>query len=288
MTDETKQAVKDKIEETVEKAEETVRLPLVKKLSRFGFYTKGVLFIIIGVLAISVAVGLRGGKIADPFGALGVVAQKPFGTVLLILFVVGAIGHGLWNVLRGAADVDDAGKNWLGIVKRVFFIGIGLFYVGLALSGLSFLLFVSDSDANGQLPKTVVTILLAIPLLGVVVVFLIGLGLIGAGFHECYSGISGKYQENYRAWEIKGWHGKTITVLGVLSFTARAIILALMGWFFISAAIDYNPEEASGIDGALRFLGQNSYGEILLFITAFGLICHGVLAFYEAKYRRIC
>lgn len=288
MTDETKQVLKEKLEETIEKAEETVRLPLVKKLSRFGFYTKGVLFIVIGVLAMAVAVGIRGGKIADPIGALGTVAQKPFGTVLLILFIVGAVGHGFWNVLRGAADIDDMGKDWLGVIKRSISVGLGIFYVGLALSALSFLLSVNASDENGQLPKTIVTVLLAVPLLGVILVFLIGLIIVGAGVHECYSGISGKYQENYRSWEIKGWHGKFITFLGVLSFTARAVILVLMGWFFISAAIDYNPNEAAGIDGALLALAQTTYGEILLFVTAFGLICHGILAFYEAKYRRIC
>lgn len=288
MTDETKQVLKEKLEETIEKAEETVRLPMVKKLSRFGFYTKGVLFIVIGILAMSVAVGFRGGKLADPIGALGTIAQKPFGTILLILFIIGAVGHGFWNVLRGAADVDDMGNDWLGVIKRSISVGIGIFYVGLALSALSFLLSVSVSDENGQLPKTIVSVLLAIPILGVILVFLIGLIIVGAGFHECYSGISGKYQENYRSWEIKGWHGKFITFLGVLSFTARAVILVLMGWFFISAAIDYNPNEAAGIDGALLALAQTAYGEILLFVTAFGLICHGILAFYEAKYRRIC
>lgn len=288
MTDETKQALKEKFEITVEKAEETVRLPFVRSLSRFGFYTKGVLFIVIGILAIAVAIGLRGGKLADPTGALGVIAQKPFGKVLLILFVIGAIGHGLWNILRGAADIDDAGNKVFGIIQRSISIGVGIFYVGLALTALSILLTVNASDANGELPKTIVAILLVVPLFGVIVVFLIGLGMIGAGFHECYSGISGKYQENYRAWAIKGWQGIFITVLGVLSFTARAIILVLMGWFFIAAAIDYNPNEAIGIDGALRTLAVTTYGEILLFVIAVGLICHGILAFYEAKYRRIC
>ena len=288
MTDETKQAVKEKIEETVEKAEETVKQPFVKSLSRFGFYTKGALFIIIGILAISVAIGLRGGKLADPTGALGTIAQKPFGKIILILFVVGAIGHGLWNILRGAADVDDAGKSWLGIVKRLFFIGIGVFYIGLALTALSIFLSANASDANGKLPQTFVTILLYIPLVGVILVFLIGLGLVGAGVHECYSGISGKYQENYRSWEITGWHGKFIWVLGVLSFTARAIILGLMGWFFIQAAIDYNAENVVGIDGALLTLAQTSYGELVLFVMGIGLVCHGILGFYEAKYRRIC
>ncbi len=155
MTDETKQAIKRKIEETVEDAEETVRHPLVKKLTRFGFYTKGVLYIVIGVLAILLVIGLQGGKIADPTGALGMIAQKPFGKVLLIIFIVGAIGHGLWNILRGAADVDNAGKNCFGIVKRIFFIGIGFFYIGLALTALSIFFSANASDENGQLPKTI-------------------------------------------------------------------------------------------------------------------------------------
>ncbi len=130
-------------------------------------------------------------------------------------------------------------------------------------------------------------ILLEIPF-GVVIVFIIGLSLIGAGVHECYAGISGKFRRYYRSWEIKGWHNYFITVVGVLSFTARAVIFALMGYFFIAAAIDYNANEVVGLDGALMTLAQSSYGKILLFVAAVGLVCHGILAFYEAKYRRLC
>ncbi len=82
MNEETIDAISDAIAETVEAAEETVRHPFIKSLSRFGFYTKGVLFIVIGVLAILLVVGLQGGKITDPTGALATVAQKPFGKVL--------------------------------------------------------------------------------------------------------------------------------------------------------------------------------------------------------------
>ncbi|HSK71144.1 MAG TPA: hypothetical protein VK892_05580, partial [Pyrinomonadaceae bacterium] len=69
MSDETKQIVKEKIDETVKAAEETVRNPYVKTLARFGFYTKGFLFIVIGVLAAMVAIGQPGGELADPTGA---------------------------------------------------------------------------------------------------------------------------------------------------------------------------------------------------------------------------
>ncbi len=87
---------------------------------------------------------------------------------------------------------------------------------------------------------------------------------------------------------MKNEQGNIITVLGILGFTARGLIFALMGYFFISAAVDFNPNEAVGTDGALLVLAQTSYGKTILFVTAAGLICHGILSFYEAKYRRIC
>lgn len=287
MNDETKGAVSETVEKTVEVAEETVRLPFVKKLARFGFYTKGVLFIVIGILAILLAIGLEGGKLADPTGAMGTIARKPYGKFLLIVFVVGAIGHGVWNILRGAADVDDAGKDWKGIIKRIVSIGTGIFYVGLAWSAWSIIFTAQVSAENGEVSQTLAAILLALPL-GTILVLIIGLSVIGAGIHECYSGMTGKFQENFRLWEIEGNHLKFITVLGALSFTARALILAMIGYFFITAAIYYDPSEAVGIDGALLTLSQSHFGKILLFIAATGVVCHGILAFYEAKYRRIC
>lgn len=287
MNDVTQGAVSETVEKTVEAAEETVRHPFVKKLARLGFYTKGFLFIVIGILAILVAFGDKSGRLADPSGALSAVALAPFGRILLIIFIIGAFGHGVWNILRGAADVDDAGKNWQGIVKRVIAGGTGIFYLFLAWSAWDILGTAQITVENGTVQKTMTAIFLALPL-GAILVFLIGLTVIGAGFHECYSGMTGKFQENFRLWEIEGVHLRFITILGALSFTARALILVMMGYFFITAALYFDPNEAIGIDGALLLLSQSYYGKILLFITAAGLICHGVLALYEAKYRRIC
>jgi hypothetical protein len=140
---------------------------------------------------------------------------------------------------------------------------------------------------NGTLQKTFTAILLALPF-GSILVAAIGLAVIGAGINECYRGITGKFQENFRQYKLEGNSRNIITVLGFLSFLTRALIFGLMGWFFISAAIASNPNEAIGIDGALRTLAQSYYGQILLFVASAGLICHGVLSLYEAKYRRIC
>lgn len=285
--EETSQTVVDKIDETVKAAEETVRKPVVRKFARLGFYTKGFLFIVIGILGVMVALGKRGGELADPTGALARVAQLEFGRVLIIVFIVGALSHSFWNILRGVADVDSAGKNWQGIIKRGIAVGVGIFYIWLAFSAFNILITENFEPRNGEVQRTIAQIFLAVPL-GAVLLFLIGLTTIGAGIHECYSGISRKYQENFRLFTLGKGQLRLINILGVLSFTARAIIFCLVGYFFISAAINYNAEEAIGIDGALAILADTYYGKTILFITAAGLVCHGVLSLYEARFRRIC
>jgi len=287
MTDETKENVNEAIGDLVEVAEQTVRHPYTNWLARFGFYTKGFLFIVIGLIAVSVAFGIRNIEIAAPAGALTTIAQLPFGKLLLIVFIAGAIGHGIWNILRGAADIDDSGGGWQGITQRIFSASIGIFYLILAWAAWNIIITSQLIYSDGEIPRTLTTLILALPL-GTILMILIGLGVVGAGVHECYSGISGKYKKNFRLHEMKKSKRVIITLLGIFSFTARALIFALMGYFFIRAAINYNPNEAIGMDGALLALSQTYYGKTLLFITAVGLICHGILSLYEARYRRIC
>jgi hypothetical protein len=289
MNDATKEMVSEKIEQTIEAAEEIVRHPYIKKLAQLGFYTKGFLFIVIGVLAILVAAGEKGGQLIDTTGALSRIAQGPYGKAILIVFIIGAVGHGVWNILRGVADVDNSGKGFQGISKRVLAVGIGLFYLFLAWTAWDIVFTVNVSVQNGTLQKTFTAILLALPFgVGAIFVGIIGLGVIGAGINECYSGITGKYQENFKLYKLEGNNQRIISFLGFASFLARALIFALMGYFFIAAAINFNPDDTVGIDGALQILAQTYFGKALLFVTAAGLVCHGILSLYEAKYRRLC
>ena len=287
MEESTKEIVSEKIEQAIEAAEEVVKHPYIKKLAQLGFYTKGFLFIVIGILAILVAIGKPGGQLADPAGALGRLASGSFGKFILMIFIIGALGHGAWNILRGLADVDNVGKGVQGITKRIIAAGVGFFYLYLALAAWNIVVSVNVTVQSGAIQKTLIALLLALPL-GWILAALIGLGVIGAGINECYSGITGKFQENFKMYKLEDDSRRIINLLGFLSFLARAVILALIGYFFIWAAINYNPEEALGLDGALLLLSQTYYGKTILFITAAGLVCHGILSLYEAKFRHIC
>lgn len=286
MTDETKQVIGEAVQVAFEKAEETVRHPLIKKLAAFGFYTKGVLFVVVGGLATLLAVGLNGGRLTDARGALAAIAEEPSGRYFLLVFVLGAIGHGMWNILRAMADVDSVGRNVMGVIVRSASAGIGLFYLGLAVSALEIITAESVTDASSQAEETFVAVLTGVPVIGSIIIVLIGLGVIGAGLNECYSGLSGRYRDNYKLWQISGGHLLLIKLLGILSFTVRAVLLGIMGYFFIRAGFGGSEAGAIGMDAALLTLLRTTFGRTLVLIAGIGLTGHGILAFYEARYRR--
>jgi hypothetical protein len=287
MDAETKEVIVGTFKEAEGVAEEVVRHPWVRSLSKFGFYTKGILFIVIGVSAIALVMGLRGGRIADPMGAMSAIAQMSFGRVLLLLIVAGAIGHGLWNILRGVADIDDKGKGVMAIIQRILSVGIGVFYFFLASTALGIILSNRTNVENGHAEQYLTWVFLSIPL-GALVVLIIAIGFIVAAGNECYTGFTGKFLESYRSWQLSPALEKFVLTLGVISFPTRAVLYGLTGYFFFLAANLNDPYQAEGMDGALLALAQSRFGEILLFVSGFGLVCHGILAFFEAKYRRIC
>lgn len=286
MNEETKEAVSEVIEAAGDAAVEAARHRWVRKLSRLGFYSKGFLYIVIGAIAIAVVAGFNGAKLLDQRGALAAIAAEPYGKVLLIVFVVGAVGHGIWNILRGVADIDDLGRKWLSVVKRVIAVAIGFFYLGLSVSAVEILLAARVESAASQAEETFVGLLLITPFFGAMWAVIIGVGLVVGGIAQVYVGLSGQYQEAYRLWQIARGHKALIMILAWLSFSVRAVLLVVLGWFFIKAPFDSRPGPI-GLDAALLTLLATSYGRVLVAVAGVGLISHGILAFYESKYRRI-
>src|SRR5262249_52871802 len=96
-------------------AEHTARGPGVELLARLGYAAKGLIYVIIGVLAVRVAIG-DGGKTTDNRGALQAIYHQPFGQFLLGVVVVGLIGYALWCfILRALLDADAWGTEAKGV-----------------------------------------------------------------------------------------------------------------------------------------------------------------------------
>jgi hypothetical protein len=286
VNEDTKQAVAELVDAVAEAADEVVRHKGIRRLSRLGFYSKGFLFIIIGAIALMVVAGVHGARMVDQRGALAALANEPYGRVVLIIFVVGAAAHGFWNILRGVVDIDNLGRHWFSIVKRCIAAMIGVFYFGLGVSAAEIVVAAKIDTANSHAEETFVSVLLMIPVFGALWAVVIGIGLVVAGFNEAYSGLSGRFRATYRRWRIEGLHGPVITALAVLSFSVRAVLLIVMGYFFIKAPFDSNPGPI-GLDAALLTLLATAFGRTVVAVAGVGLVAHGVLAFYEARFRRL-
>jgi hypothetical protein len=76
-------------------------------------------------------------------------------------------------------------------------------------------------------------------------------------------------------------------VSGRIGLTARALVFALVGYFLLRTAIDYDPNRAVGVDGALASLHREPLGQWLLGLVAVGLVTFAVYSLLEAAYRRL-
>ena len=149
----------------------------MERAGRAGYVAMGVSFGVVGVLAMRVAVN-GGGRTPDRQGALAVVAEKPFGKVLLVLLAIGFAGYALWRFVQAALDRDDEGEDAKGIAKRLAQLARGILYAGLCVFTVSIL---TGSRGGSSGLQQELTARAREHVIGRLAVGAAGLALIGAG-----------------------------------------------------------------------------------------------------------
>jgi hypothetical protein len=122
---------------------------------------------------------------------------------------------------------------------------------------------------------------------GQILVGIAGLVIVGVGFEQGYKGIKKKFLEESKTEQMSRSVERSFSTLGVVGHLARMVVFALIGYFLIRAAIDFDPDEAVSLDGALSAVAQASYGPILLGIVAAGLIAFAAYSMADARYRKV-
>ena len=164
----------------------------IKWLARVGFFVKGVLYMVIGALALQVA-AKAGGRVTGTSGALTTVLGQPFGRTLLLVVVAGLLGYAAWRILQGLFDPDRLGNNWRGLAMRASFVSRGALHA--VLGWQAFRLYRGLSTASGTSERAVATEAFRWPL-GDWLVVLAGLGLIGFAVQQVYAAITCRLERN--------------------------------------------------------------------------------------------
>lgn len=249
-------------------------------LARAGLIARGVVYLIIGILAIKLALG-EGGQAANQQDALKAIAAQSFGKTLLILVAIGLAGYALWRLVRAAvghgAEQRDSGSD------RVAALASGIAYAILCVTAVEI---VSGSGTGSGTPKEATGGVLGWSG-GTVIVVIAGAALIGVAIYQAYKGLAKKFLDDAKTGEMSAGVRKGYTALGVFGLVARALIFALVGYGLIKAAINYNPQEAVGLDGALRQLADSTFGPWLLGVVAAGLAGFALYSMTDARYRKV-
>ncbi len=248
-------------------------------LARLGFVARGIIYIVIGVIAVMVAFSAAQ-HAPDQGGALEAIASKPFGYVLLWIITIGFAGLALWRLVQAAvARLNPTEAHRLKAAGCA---------VGYAIAFVTTYWFVRDGRIPVSSDTTSRDLTATIMSYdgGQLIVVIAGLVIAAAGIYLVVQA----FRLDFTRYLRMGWMSRrtqnTVVQLGRAGYAARGVIVFLVGVAVFDAAVTYDPARAKGLDGALRTVAGEPFGPILLILVALGLIAFGLLSFFEAKWRR--
>lgn len=257
----------------------------VRTAARLGYAAIGVVYLLVGALAVQVALGSGQGT-PDQEVALAEILQAPFGRLMLGLVAFGLFGFLLWRLIEAAGDVEGHGDDAKGLAIRGGYAINGLIYGSLGLQAARLAMGQGQGQGQGQGPQDWTARLLEQPF-GRWLVGAAGLVVIGTGVYQIYRGFSDKYQEQLAWRQMSETERRWTTWAARLGLGAHGVVLGMIGWFLIRAAVTFNPDEARGLGGALASLASQSYGPWLLGAVAVGLAAYGVYKLVVARYHHL-
>ncbi|MEU1201794.1 DUF1206 domain-containing protein [Streptomyces sp. NPDC005813] len=251
--------------------------------ARAGLVARGVIYALVGVLALRIAFG-DGGRQADRGGALEEIASKPFGAALLWALGIGVVGMALWRLSEavfGAAG-QDGGK----VGKRLMSAARCVFYAFVAYSVLRFAAGSGGGGSSDKQSRDVTAQVLKMPG-GQWLVAVAGAGLAVAGVWIAARAVLRKYHKHLKLGEMSRRVRRAVDTAGVGGGTARGVVFAVAGAFAVRAAVDYDPDKAKGLDDTLRSFADAPMGPVLLACVAAGLVLFGVFSWALARWRKV-
>ena len=246
-------------------------------LARAGFVARGVVYMVIGILAVLVGLGY-GRHDLDRAGALVAIADEPLGALLLWLLVIGFAGLALWRAVRAASSAESGGHRLLDAVRAVVYaIAAWSTYQFLARGRTPTTSDDSAHDVSARLLQTDGGRVLLI--VGSLVVIAVGIAIV-------VRAVSRRFAERLRTGWMTYRTRDLVLRLGQAGHIARGVIVAAVGFFALQAALSDTPGKAKGLDATLRSFAQSSFGPLVLILVALGLIAFGLYSFAEARWRR--
>jgi hypothetical protein len=253
--------------------------------ARAGFAVSGVLHLIVAYIILRLAFGSGGN--ADQSGALATLARQTGGAVILWAVAVGLAALGLWRIAEAivgskpgegsgpTSDNTDDTSAW----QRAKSVGLAVVNFAIALSAARFAM---GSGQQSSQQNAGLSAQMMQSGWGKTLLIVVGLGLVGVGGYHVYKGASRKFFKDLRV-----YGGTGVTAVGVAGYVAKGLVLAGAGVLVIVATLQADPSKATGLDAAVKTLGQAPFGKVLLILAAIGIAAFGAYSFVRSRHGRM-
>ena len=254
----------------------------VAALARVGFAVKGLLYLMLGALALQFALG-NGGRLTDPSGAIAGLFTTPYGHPLVIAVASGLALYAAWRFLEAFADANNKGTDASAIASRAVYALSGVVYSVLAIDA-GILAYAGRRGAtNTDLPTTITGSELARWM-----VLLVAAVLVGYGLMQLRRSASRRLSDQLSHARVQRHVGHWPVRISRIGIAGRGIVLLLMGVVLGQRAVtSVDAAARTGTADSLRLIAALPTGDWLLAGVAAGLMAYGVFQLVQARYRSI-
>lgn len=263
----------------------------VAKIRSAGFFTKGVVYSLVGILTFMAAFDL-GGDIASTDGVINFLLSLPLGKLLGAMVAVGLLAYTLWRLYemlflpRFSGGSKKAKKGF----KRFRYFYSAVFYGFIAYSFAKPLIKdlggkeASPSPSGGNTEQKAALWELLSSDYGKYVIWALAIIVAGQALWQFKLGYSGKFMKKIDNYPDIRHEYDVIRNSGRLGYAARGTVFGIISFFLIKVILQHNAEAYKGTEGALQYLLSFSYGSFLLGATALGLLGYGIFNIMVARH----
>jgi hypothetical protein len=257
-----------------------------EKAARAGYAISGVLHLLVAYIVLRLAIGgpTPSGN-ADQSGALATLGSQTGGAIMLWIAAIGLVALGLWRLAEtvlGSKPGEASGRqsdDHGGAIKRVKAFALAVVYFAMAFSAARFAMGSGKSNSRNDAGMSAQLMQSG---WGKALLVVIGLVVIGIGGYHVYKGVSKKFEK-----DLNVSSGRGITALGVGGYAAKGLVFVGAGILVLIATLHSDPSKATGIDGAVKALGEAPFGKFLLIVAALGIAAFGAYSFVRSRYARM-
>ncbi len=256
----------------------------IEAAARIGYAAKGVVYFLVGLLAVQAALNW-GGKVTGTQGALIAVASQPFGKIVLFGIAIGLVCYVAWHLIAAVFDPENDNDGF-NVASRLAH-GVRACVYGSLAEGAFDIIFSEGSSGTGSSSSSEQAATVLAQPFGRVLLGGVAICAAAYGFYCIYRSVTSKFKQKLKLCKMDETQEQWLLNIGRFGLIAKGIVAIIISYFAGQAARLAEPSKVKSTEEVLQTLQRQPFGAVLMGLVAFGLIAYGFHLIMQSRYRKI-